>query len=177
MWFTILTGVAAQVRLLPEVSRARLVKHASGKETIEVRNDALLQDKEAWADVFPVFASELKRLCVESDTTAAIIDTAFETKDPVATIAMQVAAMDVMSSYFEYVVRTRCGIPRVILQESQASWLKLAEAARKLDLPGLLDKLASEYGAEKPDAAWWSSLYKVRGGNTRLRRLQAACLV
>jgi hypothetical protein len=182
LWYTILSQIAIHVRKNPEAHRATLVKHAEGKETITVQNDAVLDTPDAWATVFPEFKKQLIEKCAENNTTHAIFGATFETKDPIAEIASNVVIMDVMESYFSYVIMSYCGIPHVILKESKASWIKLLAHVTALDLHktvgmdkqwydtllSTLNKIVNEHGAAMPDVGFWKNIYKYgeRSGGT-----------
>jgi len=180
LWFTILQQLAIHIKLNPDKHRAKLVKHAEGKKEVEVRNDAVLRNKEAWADVFlgskqdVGFRARLVELCAENSSTKAIFDMKFETKDAVADIANAVVIMDVMESYFSYVVRSMCGIPRVVLKESKESWRNLLDAVENLDLHKTfgvdkewtirlweaLELIEGNHGMESYDPSHWKDIYK-----------------
>lgn len=192
LWFTILQGVALHVNQDPDKYRALLVKHKEGKIAIRVQRDALVRGKgqtpeqlATWESLFPEFVAGIEQHRADTPTARTVTQTRFDTHDPLATVAMQVATMDVMQGFFSYVVDTFCGIPRVVLMERRESWQRLLDAVVALDLPAMglapwndrllatLRAILSSHGAAQSDTdkmasegvRFWRSLYKIEHGS------------
>jgi Domain of unknown function (DUF4419) len=95
---------------------------------------------------------------------------AFSTTGPVERVAAEVVLQGAMQSYFEYFVRTMCGIPPIILEGTGEDWKALADRApvfREFGLGAWLEVLApildqfARASQGDVDPAFWQSLYKV----------------
>ena len=79
-----------------------------------------------------------------------------------------------MKQYFEYVVITKCGIPKVRLMGTQKDWENLIEKTKKLEkfelkfwIPNViwvLEKFLAAYKGEE-DKQFWNMCYKLHHGN------------
>ncbi len=78
--------------------------------------------------------------------------------------------MDSVKSYFKYHLRTRCGIPQVVLEGTVADWERLRDRTQSLGktyavrwwtdrLLPILDRVART-AAGKADVPLWQSIYK-----------------
>jgi hypothetical protein len=87
--------------------------------------------------------------------------------------------MSAMRSYFEYIVETLCGIPRVTLLGTLSDWQSVKHRAEHLaeygleawvrELSPILDELCAA-AAGRPDRELWRSFYKYesRSGGSRV---------
>jgi hypothetical protein len=106
---------------------------------------------------------------IGGDNSVQIV-TSFSTTGLVERAANAIVLMDTVKSYFRYRLRTRCGIPQVVLEGTADDWERLRDRTESLGktyavtwwtdrlLPSL-DRVARN-AAGKEDAALWESIYK-----------------
>jgi Domain of unknown function (DUF4419) len=167
IWLLIIQGVANHINAHAEELRSRIVRH-HGKLIIEVRRDDFVKGspENPWSEVFNDFSTQIR------DHVGPNIDSflpAFSTTRPVEQAAAEVVLLDAMQSYFEYVVRTLCGIPTIALEGTHDDWKALAARAQGFRVFGLgswldvlspiLDQLARAAQGDV-DQTFWQSLYK-----------------
>ncbi|HZI00650.1 MAG TPA: DUF4419 domain-containing protein [Flavisolibacter sp.] len=167
-WLLICQGFAQHVGLNKEKLRDRLVAHEN-KKTIVVRRDDFIKGwpGNPWPEVFTEFSQEAQRL-MRSDLYSVMVPS-FSTTTVVEKAAFEVAFMDTMSNYFEWLLTTRCGIPEITLEGTPEDWKLLRENAQKLagyDLDWWIDGLMpllskiEETAKGNIDRAFWQSIYK-----------------
>lgn len=99
----------------------------------------------------------------------------FTTTGPVEQAASEVVLMDVVQSYFEFVVETRCGIPSISLFGTAEDWKKLASKTRELgrflgldywldQVHPVLEQFVSVASGNEPDLDFWQNIYKGEEG-------------
>ena len=141
-----------------------------GQQEIEILNDDLRKGspENAWENVVEDFCEEITDR-IGGDNYAQIV-TSFSTTGLVERAANAIVLMDTVKSYFNYRVRTRCGIPQVVLEGTVADWERLRDKTESLGrtyavtwwtdrLLPILDRVARN-AAGKADAALWESIYK-----------------
>lgn len=171
VWLCVLQGVAAHVSHHAEALREALVRH-EGQLEIEIRRDDLAPAADPpgdWSTVPGELCDEVLRR--STDRARGLVQT-FSTTDDLARVAMNVALLDAMSSYFRYSVGTLCGIPRITLLGTPDDWRRLERAVDALEglgldawLPSLrvvLGKLARAAEGDA-DAAFFQAIYKPFG--------------
>lgn len=171
LWSTILTQVAAEVKSRPETYR-HLFTTSAGKETILVRHDGLrLGDPYGWDQAIGMFAAPLRER-IPSDVADVCLADDLSTCGTLEELAHLISLMDAASPYYDYVVQTRCGIPRVALYGSAEDWANLV--ARVDRLAAHFPFLATYFGSVRPilqtlaataaggavDPGFWRSAYK-----------------
>lgn len=142
-WIVILQTLAKQIATNPEKYREILVSHKEGKETIIVENDSLTannessKNKEEWEKTM----DEMVRIVTsktEGKLTSVLKSAGkFSTTGRAESMAANVAIMQAVEAYFEYEVRTKCGIRSVNLQGTAADWSQLRAAVDALPLESL----------------------------------------
>ena len=168
IWLLLVQGFASHVAAHSEALRPQLVSH-EGKILIAVINNDLRRGDPSspWHDVFPVF-SETIRECMGEENHDLLVPT-FSTTGQVERCAAEIVLMDVVKSYFDFMVVTRCGIPRVHLEGTTEDWEQIrARAARfaEFDLEAwthaLLPVLDQFVAASRGEVAepFWRSYYK-----------------
>lgn len=166
-------GFATAVNANPEAYRKHFVDH-KGKETISVyRPDFTVGDpRNNWPSCFGDFSSQIKTRI--GDKNHGRFTAEFSTTGDVSRVVSQIVLMDVVQSYFSYVVFTDCGIPRIELDGTTADWVKLRDHVKGLkdygpDLNWWLDKLLPimdqfvEASKGNVDVAHWENMYKYFG--------------
>lgn len=89
--------------------------------------------------------------------------------------ANEIVLMDAVKSYFEYTVRTLCGIPEVILEGTAEDYALIREKAENIgneyDLNWWMRKLLpvldriTDVASGQEDTALWKNWYKLGGGS------------
>src|SRR5579859_3971603 len=168
VWFTVLQGVAAHVALRAEELRPRFVAHA-GELQIEIRRDDLAPGVDPPGD-WPTVPGEIAAKALEHAGPAArALHAGFTTTDRHARVAMDVALLDALQSYFTYSVMSMCGIPSVTLLGEPRDWATLLERTSALAdlgldawLAPLCEVLAEMHAASagRVDRDFWRALYK-----------------
>ena len=135
IWLMIIQGVANHINAHVEELRPRIVSH-QGKVTIQVRRDDFVKGspENPRSEVFHEFSAKIR------DHVGPKIDLflpAFSTTGPVERAAAEVVLLDAMQSYFEYEVRTLCGIPTITLEGTYEDWKALAERVQGFKAIGL----------------------------------------
>jgi len=168
IWLMIIQGVANHINAHAEELRPRIVSH-QGKVTIQVQRDDFVKGspENPWSEVFNEFSVQIRD---HVGPNINLFLPAFSTTGPVERAAAEVVLLDAMQSYFEYVVRTLCGIPTITLEGTHEDWKALAERVQGFKAIGLgswLEVLApilrQFVRASQGDVAptFWRSLYKL----------------
>ena len=100
----------------------------------------------------------------------------FSTTTPLLKAVSQIMLMDAMSKYFDYTVRTMCGIPHITLTGEVSDWQNIYDRVQKIRdldigleswtralLPVLQEFISAASGTI--DLRFWSELYKINGGS------------
>jgi hypothetical protein len=168
VWFAVLQGVAAHVTLHAEELRPRLLPF-EGTRAIEIRRDDLAPAADPpgdWSTVPGEIATEALAL---AGPTARALRVELSTTDRHARVAMDVALLDALQSYFSYSVSSLCGIPSVTLLGEPGDWATLVERAGALAglgldawLGPLREVLVEMHRAASGavDRDFWRALYK-----------------
>jgi hypothetical protein len=169
IWLLICQGVAHHVNVHAENLRSRFVRH-QGKARIEVRRDDFIQGspENPWGEVINEFSLRVQE---HIGPAHDLFVPRFSTTTPTERIAAEIVLLDAMQSYFEFVLRTRCGIPAITLEGTVRDWQELADRAQafaQFDLewwltplqPILREFVATARGDVRP--AFWESIYKFR---------------
>jgi hypothetical protein len=168
LWLLICQAVANHINAHAEALRPQFVRH-EGKIQICVQRDDFVKGspENPWPEVFAAFSAQVR------DHVGPSLDLflpAFSTTGPVERAAAGVVLLDAMSSYFQSVLHTLCGIPAITLEGTAEDWEILAERAEAFAEFGLeqwIETLrpilrqfvrASQGDVER---AFWRSLYKL----------------
>lgn len=121
IWLMVLQGFANHVNVNPQKLRDRLVDH-SGQVRISVRRDDLVKGSQdnPWPDVVDGLVQQIRDHV--GDTTCDLLLPEFSTTGQTERVAAQMVLHGAVLSYFEYEVRTICGIPVVVLEGTTADW-------------------------------------------------------
>jgi len=167
-------GLARHMDKYSEELRQYFVDH-EGKEQIKIRRNGFVQGKQNdWSTVFGDFADEIKKR-VKTDFYSIIVDdTSVATRD--SRIVSEIALMDCMKGYFDYMAVTTCGIPQITLEGSVKDWENLLHRVKRLEemnkdncllldfwlkhLVPLVEKICKQAISRKPDRDFWSGIYK-----------------
>lgn len=167
VWLCIAQGFAQHVDANAEGLRDRFVKH-EGKVQIVVRRDDFVKGSpdNDWPGCFAEFSAQIsKHIGPARDLVVA----EFSTTGPIEKAASEIVLMSAVRHYFDFMLLTLCGIPRVTLLGSAADWTKIRRRVERLEgfdlgwwvsalLPVLDQVVAAASG--RPDQAFWRSFYK-----------------
>ncbi len=136
VWMLIGQGFSHYVNENAEQLRDLLVSHQGKKElTVETEENLLLPDAD-WEPSLDLFFQQI----VENSKgdVANMMVANFTTTGKVERMASQILLMDVMKSYFEYIVSyASCGIPSITLEGTPEDWQKVLDKAQQLKKYGL----------------------------------------
>ncbi len=174
-WLMVVQGVAIHTNKHAEELRSNWVAH-EGKKTLTVQRDNfVLGAANDWAGVVAEFEKQIR-----ANTVAGAVDMltpSFSTTTFNETVAAQVAVMDVLQSYFDYRVKTKCGFREITLAGTKEDWQQLAARSVNLVKTKCLPELAKVWAPAlesvyerilatfegQVDVKFWQSFCK-RGG-------------
>lgn len=167
IWLCIAQGFAAHVNAHAEELRERFVQHQGKVQLTVCRNDFV---RGSPANDWPgVFAELSDQISAHVGRKRDLVVADFSTTGPIERAASEIVLFDALQAYFEYNVRSTCGIPQITLLGTSDDWLSirrrvevftefnLADWTRAL-LPVLDQFVAASRGAV--DRAFWQSLHK-----------------
>ncbi len=124
IWSLIGDTVAKTVSLYPD-KYSHLLMHGKwdgSKKEIEVRNDSQTLNGE-WKTSIELFREKLIELVPEK--TVETLTPQFSTSGEMENLSKLLTLMDAGSSYYTYVVSTRCGVPQIKLEGTPSDWMKI----------------------------------------------------
>jgi hypothetical protein len=169
IWLCIAQGFGLHVNANSEALRSRIVNWESGKQLIKVRRDEFVKSSPTndWPGCFAEFSDGIAaHLGKKRDLVVA----SFSTTGPVEKAASEIALMSAVSPYFDYLVRTLCGIPEITLLGTPDDWESIRRRASVLsefDLGwwcGALEPVLDQFVAASRGSVaveFWQSLYKL----------------
>lgn len=169
IWLLISQGFSNHVNENSEAMRHHFVSHQE-KKKIEVRRDGFVKGslQNPWENVFEEFSEHIKNEIGELNHNHIVVN--FSTTGPIEKAANEIVLMDSMKSYFEYIVKTRCGIPEVRLEGNYTDWNKIFSKTKELGeiydiewwtnrmLPALKEIALHANGEGSP--SFWKDIYK-----------------
>jgi hypothetical protein len=168
IWLMICQAVANHVNANAEELRPRLVAH-EGKIPIVVRRDDFVKGspENPWPEVFDAFSSKVRE---HVGPKIDLFLPTFSTTGPVERAVGGIVLLDAVQSYFQFIARSRCGIPAIQLEGATSDWQALADRADAFAEFGLKHWIgalrpilhqfvrASQGDVERP---FWRSLYRL----------------
>lgn len=172
IWLLAVQGLSNCVNEDPEGFRNIFVKH-EGKQLIRIIRNEFIRGNinNHWEGCFEEFAQKIKGYIGEQYDK---ISCKFSTTTDVISAANNVAIMDVVKNYFEYRVRTMCGIPSIELSGTSEDWEKLLSKLESWEcykLEWWMEKLipvAEEFvntSHGNINLDFWKSFYKYQSGS------------
>jgi hypothetical protein len=172
IWITLVQGFSAHVNQNAEKLRNKFVKH-EGKEIIRVERDYFIKGSpnNDWQGVFTEFSDKISEY-IGKQRDLIISD--FSTTTVLEKAVSQVCLMDCMKQYFDYRVRTLCGIPEITLLGETSDWESIKTRFQNFceyDLQWWVDAAMPildqfiEASKGNIDTNFWSSIYKKDGGS------------
>src|SRR5262249_25707188 len=128
IWLLICQGVAHHVNVHAEALRSRFVQH-QGKERIVVRRDDFIKGspENPWGEVIDEFSQRVREYIGSAHD---LFVPQFSTTGPTERVTAEIVLLDAVQSYFEYVLRTLCGIPAITLEGTAEDWREVADRAQ-----------------------------------------------
>lgn len=172
VWITMARAVAQHINLNPEDCRKALVSW-EGKQRLVVQADHFKKGSPLndWEWAFQQFGAQIEGFIGKKRD---MFDPTFSTTSATEKAAIQVQMMDALSSYFEYGMRTCCGIPQVTLLGEIDDWSSILARVNAFGefypkwAHEPLQYVAAEFvkaAAGKPDLQFWRNFVKVSGGS------------
>lgn len=173
IWLLISQGLANHINANAEQLRPEFVKH-QGKIKIEVRRDDFVKGspENPWNEVFGAFSAAIRHQVGE--VTHELLIPTFSTTGLVEKAAAEIVLLDAMQFYFEYELRTLCGIPKIKLEGTVTDWQELLKRIKELAQFGLqwwidsLIPILDEFitaAQGKSNKRFWQSMYKFNDGS------------
>ena len=173
-WLLVTQGLAQHINNHPDEYRGQFGASAE-KALIEVRHDGLCKGalENPWEEVFDQFSVQIRDRIGEQNHSAIV--TEFSTTSRVEKAAFEIVLMECVKSFFEFSVRSRCGIPEVVLEGEVGDWSHLRDKTESLGaafnvewwtdhLVPTLDQIA-ENAAGEDNPQLWEDIYKEPDGS------------
>lgn len=169
-WLLIAQGFANHINENAEHLRSRFVAH-EGKKKLVVRRDDFVLDAldNPWHEVVEAFCDQVHD---HVDKRYDLMVSRFSTTTALTKTASCITMMDALQSYFEYELRTLCGIPEFELGGTVQDWTSMKERVQALQefdlgwwtqrlLPIMDGLIATAQGTI--DQEFWTSFFKYSG--------------
>ncbi|HET6746785.1 MAG TPA: DUF4419 domain-containing protein [Candidatus Saccharimonadales bacterium] len=176
LWYMIVHEVAQLIKDNSSDYARLFTDTPEAKQTIEVRDDSLRYDAPSeWGRAINLFRDPLREKI--TDYTADLFLPRFSTSTIEDETTLLIALMDAASPFYEYVMSTRCGIPRIQLEGEPTDWNDLYFRTEMLardfhglagyfsDLLPVLQQIAETAGGATPNEGFWRSIYKYEDGS------------
>lgn len=164
--------VAATVKRNPQQYREFFIRSEEKEKITVLHNGLRLSDPQSpWQEAIALFDPAMRKAVPPGIMEHLLPDLSTHTPETIA--ASLVAFMDAASAYYDYVVRTRCGIPEIRLMGVAEDYRKILRAASQLSevfrsqlgryfdhLLPVLSMLAAQADGAPVDEKFWGSLYK-----------------
>lgn len=172
LWNLIIQGVSKHIELNAEKLRHKFVDF-DGKKTLMIQRDNFVKGspKNNWAGCFEEWSAQITKNIGQENTNNLIPN--FSTTGLLEKAVHELSLMDCMKSYFEYGMRTCCGISKVKLLGSLEDWKELRKMLtnlRQYDLDWwmdaiepVVDMIIKTYNGElkkEESKRFWYSIYK-----------------
>lgn len=177
IWIILLSNISTHIKVNSEKFRNIFVDF-EGKKELEIIDDSLVRGSEdnKWDLTFKQFKNKIQEN-LKVDIVDKLVPNFTNTTD-IDDLCFNVGLMDSFSTYFDYSVRTRCGIPEIIIEGEIKDWeliktnlkniTSLIELEKWYDkVEEIIDKVIEAYS--NPDLEYFKSIYKYNsqsGGDT-----------
>jgi Domain of unknown function (DUF4419) len=124
-----------------------------------------------WEAAVASFASAIAA-AVPTESIKAMMATKFSTTGPTEAAVHSMAFMDAVKHFYSFSIATRCGIPHIEIEGTQADWQLLLASLSALDDLGLtawkkqLEKILGHFCAAfdgEADTEFWQGIYLIHG--------------
>ncbi len=171
---TIMHAFAIHVNENSESLRSKLVSF-DGKKELEVIKDEFIRGSinNDWNSVFLEFGKKIQKDVLDCDLVQKIQNKT-QTTTSNTMVALNISLMDCFQKYYNYVLKSRCGIPNVTLKGSVDDWKSLkdlTDCISKYDFNWFTEKLnpildqfiAAAEG--NPDNEFWKNMVKSKNSS------------
>ncbi len=172
VWITVCQAIGKHIEAFPEDCRKAIVDF-DGKKYLEVRADHFVAGSpdNNWEWAFGQFGNMIEEYLGKKRD---LFDPSFSTTTPTTKAAIQVQMMSALSSYFEYGMRTCCGIPEITLMGTTDDWKAISnrvdafgEFYPEWALRPMQHVIGNFVAASEgqADLSFWKNFVKVSGGS------------
>lgn len=175
IWLIIVQNLAIHINQNSDKFRDKMVDF-EGKKLITINDDSLILGNEAndWSVVLKAFESAIKTNIKDTEIADTII-TEFSNSNEIDLTCFRVSLMDICQSYFDFKVRTMCGIPDIDIVGTKEDWIKIIENVAYLapifeltswakKIIPILTKIVETYD-NVVDIPFFKSMYKHNSGS------------
>lgn len=173
LFHLVIDAIAMTVNKYPK-EHHHLFSKSKDKITIKVRDDSLILGKNTpWTNAIASIGENLQELIPNSLANEMLPN--FSTSSSSTKTASIVALMSSAQKFYDYVVETRCGIPRVILAGNPEDYAQLLKNVTLLstkfnshmgsyfkEIIPILKKLHAEMLTTEINQYFWQDIYKYR---------------
>jgi len=171
IWLIICQQTSTHISLNPEQYRS-LFTQSDQKELLEIRVDQLsdnLADTN-WMGAISGLSGQLQTRM--NKQLYDLFTPTFSTTGNVETAAFQLTLMHSASNYYDFMVRTACGIPEIRIEGTREDWVKLSNQIDQLSVVNLdwwipfIKPIIAQFIAiydGSPDLSFWNSIVKSKG--------------
>lgn len=142
LWLLICQGFAEHIKTNSLILKNKILK-INQKAKIKIRRDDFVKGEEnPWEEAFPEFVEQLNKIVKGNLSENIVLE--FTTSTINEKIAFEVAFMDSMSNFVEYVVISLCGIPKIEIQGTIQDYEKMISnltVLKKYNLAWWIDKI------------------------------------
>jgi hypothetical protein len=171
IWYLISSAAGIHINLNENQLRDQFVTEEQEKINI-IRNDFVIGQSNPWNEVIDEVCMHLKKRTKNDIADKIIAD--FSTTNDVSKTVSQIVLMNSMSSYFEYGLTTRCGIPEIHIDGTKQDWINLKKNAHSLigpltglniwlkSLEEIFNNFIDAFDSRKDmiDIDFWNQIYK-----------------
>jgi hypothetical protein len=164
LWLVIAQGFGHHVAQNAEKLRPRLVRHQGRSNLTAFCFDL---DPTSFEQVIAQFSSQIQQATDPVLYETLVCD--FSTTTTPIRVASEVALMDTFSSYFTYLMRCICGIPKITITGTPEDWRRIRARVEVLETYGLewwvsrLRPILNEFvlaADQNPTREFWKAIYK-----------------
>jgi hypothetical protein len=136
IWMVIVQNFSHHINLNAEKFRDMFVDH-KGKKVISIIRDEFGPDPKNndWGNVFPEFCEKITEIIGKQNSGLVLQN--FSTTSRSDFMSYQVVLMDMTKEFFDYRVRTRCGIPKFNFKGSSSDWGEIKRKIKDFNKFGL----------------------------------------
>jgi hypothetical protein len=170
VWYFITHQVAEYVRQNSSTYTHLFTDTPDTRQIMRVRDDSLRYDEPSdWMRTIDLFTTPLRDRLAEG--TAELFLPHFSTTTVEDEAALLVSLMDAASPFYDYQVKSMCGIPKIRLEGDATDWQQLYRQAEAMAgtfrglsdyftaLLPVLGTIAETAAGGRPDEHFWSSIY------------------
>lgn len=176
LWYTISSEMAKHIKYNSEKYKKLFNGDPKEKKIIRTEDNSLIYGcgMEKWLPAMELYRPLLAENIPTKTQNMFLPD--FSTADQTANLALLMSFMDAASPYYDYRMRTMCGIPRIRLEGSKEDWKLLISKTSDLqkvftdldpyfsNLIPVLESITAAFDGQI-DEKFWMSIYKKGGGS------------